>query len=71
MIHIGFYRENRKNLLVSNHKALCSDIWFVESTSIPLPCLFKLYPWGQKMALSAGKMFYIGLLRENVHIFLV
>ena len=66
MFYIGLYRENIKNLLVWNHKALWRDIWYVASTSVPLPCLFKWYPWGQKWPCSGGQMFYIDLLRENM-----
>ena len=34
-------------------------IWFVGSSSGPLPTLFKLYPWDQKWA-SPGGHLYIG-----------
>ena len=53
-LKIDFQDENFKNLLVWNQKAWSLDIWYVASPCKPLPSLFKLYPWGQKMAPPRG-----------------
>ena len=41
MFYKGLYKETWKK---------SSRLWYVSSPSGPLPSLFKLYPWGQKMA---------------------
>ena len=64
-LKIDFLDENFKNLLVWNHIAYSIDIWYVASTSRPLPNLFKLFPWGQKWARPGSHMFYIGLYWEK------
>ena len=50
MFYIGLYRKNMKNLLVRDHKAKNLAIWYVALSSVPLPKLFKLCPWGQNWA---------------------
>ena len=62
----GLYREkHEKNILIQNHKAWSLDIWYVSSPGRPLPILFKLCPWGQKLLRLRGHMFYTGLYRKN------
>jgi len=44
---ICFQNEIFKNLLVWNYKAQSFHIWYIASSTGPLPKLFKLSPWGQ------------------------
>ena len=66
IFYTGLYREkHEKHILIQNHKAWSLDIWYVSSPGRPLPILFKLCPWGQKLPRSGGHMFYTGLYRKN------
>ena len=58
-------RKNFKNLIFQNHKAQSLNIWYIASSSGPLPKLLKLSPWGQKWPRPGGHLFYIDLYREN------
>ena len=56
-LHRLIYGKTLKKNLVSSHKALSLDIWYVASPSRPLPRLFKLC--------SGAHMFYIGVYWEK------
>ena len=66
-LKIEFPDENIKNLLVWNHKAKSHDIWYVASSSGPVPSLFKLCPWDHELPHPRSHMFNIGLYSENVN----
>ena len=61
MFYIALYKENILKSSSLKPQGLELDIWYVASTSEPLPSLFKLCLWGQKWVHLGGHMFYIGL----------
>ena len=67
--HVLAYIGNPWNsLLVWNFRLRLSlDIWYVASSSRPLPSLFKLWPRGQKWLHPMGHIFYIYLYRANMN----
>jgi len=62
----GFQNAIFKNLLVWNYKAQSFHIWYVASSSGPLPKLFKLCPWGHNWPRpGGGSQFNIELYKET------
>ena len=58
------HRENvEKSCLIQ--KAWAIDIWYIASSSGPLPSLFELYSWGQKWSRPGGQLYYMGLYRKT------
>ena len=52
---------------MGSHVLYRLNIWYVASSSGPLPSLFKLCSWCQKWARPGGHMFYIGLFKERMN----
>ena len=59
--YIDLYRENLQNFSYLKSEGLAFDIWYIASSSGPLPRLLKLLPWGQKWPYPGADMFYIDL----------
>ena len=66
MLYICSFNENMKKIFASYQNAKSLGIWYVASSSGPLPNTVKLYPWSQKWALSWSHMLNIGLYRVDM-----
>jgi len=62
---VGFQNATFKNLLVWNYKAQSFHIWYIASSSGPLPQLFKLYPCGQNWPRPGGHSFILNYIRKS------
>jgi len=61
---VGFQNAIFKNLLVWNYKAQSFHIWYIAS-SISLPKLFKLCPWGQNWPRPGGHNFTLNYIWKS------
>jgi len=67
---IGFQKAIFKNLLVWNYKAQSFHVWYITSSRVPLPKLFKLCPWGQNWPRPGGHNFTLIYIRKTSNDFL-